>query len=444
MKKNLSLAALAAFLMLFHTANLWSQDDEEESTVFESEEYIAKTGLSLVPLPEFMYDPFVGLYVGVNSWIFDYGDGKKYPNYYQSLNLIAAYGTKGKTNFSLKYTNYADQIWYGFLGYTHYTLLPFYGANGYQSNYYPAYTDASSDQYITKPFYNYDHGEFRASMYVQDTIGASFFNWKVGFDVRKVKTDRADIEKMNKGVDDSEAIPDVPTLYDRHIDWGLIGEEEKDGGWANSFIGGMVYDSRDRLTNPMSGMWSEVALRYSPSFMGNHGSATQVALIHRQYFTLVKEKLSFAYRLRYDAAFGELPYYARFTLADETMGIGGGGTLWGINQNRIVARQYALANFELRAKVVRFRFINQNWYIGVVPLFHTGYMIDELDVDFSNVSPADRDAFFNEDYGKWYHSAGIGAKIVMNENTVIGIDWAKALNEQAGGNALYIGMGYSF
>jgi outer membrane protein assembly factor BamA len=249
---------------------------------------------------------------------------------------------------------------------------------------------------------------------------------------------------MNKGVDDEDKVPEVQTLYDHYVDWDIIDNEEKDGGWANSLRAAMVYDTRDRITNPMRGIWSDLTIRYSPGFLGNYHSALQLAFTHRQYITLIRKRLSFAYRLRYDACFGKLPFYTRQVLADGTEGFGGIGTLWGIHQNRIMARQFAMANFELRAKLFRFRFIQQNWYLAAVPLFHTGYLIEPIDMDLSRLTPEERDTYFDDTDQRWYSAYGIGGKLVMNENTVIGFDWAHSVNKGAGNDAVYIGFGYTF
>jgi hypothetical protein len=415
-----------------------------DSSLFNSENYIAKKGYNVAPLPEFMIDPFIGLYLGIYSTIFDYGDGKKYPNYYRSLTVAAAYGTKGKTNFGLEYIGYGKFILSAKVNHTKSTMYPFYGFNGYQTIYNSDFHTAKSDNYITSPFYNYQQTVNRLQVFIQDTIKHSFFNWQIGLDFGHYTASRVNFSKLNKGVDQGEALPDVPTLYDRYVDWGIIAEKEKDGGWANSLRAALVYDNRDRLTNPMHGMWSDITVRATPSVFGNSTSGVQLAITHRHYITLIDERLSFAYRLRYDATFGNLPFYTRQVLADGTEGFGGTGTLWGIHQNRITANQFAMGNFELRAKIVRFKFIKQNWYLGFVPLFHTGYLLDPIKMDLSKVSTADKEKYFSTTDKLWYSAYGAGLKIVMNENTVIGFDWAHSINNQAGNDAVYIGYGYTF
>ncbi len=426
---------------------VFSQTDSTKTasdTTQASQSYIPKQGYNLAPLPEFMVDPFVGLYLGIYSTIFDYGDGKIYPNYYQSLTIAAAYGTKGKTNLGLEYIRYGKLLLSAKVNHTNSTLYPFYGFNGYASLYQQDFHTAESDRYLTSAFYNYQQGVSRMQVYIQDTIKYSHFNWQLGMDIGKYTTSRVNFEKLNKGVEQSEQAPDTATLYDHYVNWGLIPDSEKDGGWSNALRAALVYDSRDRLTNPMRGLFSDITFRYAPAFLGNPTSALQVSVSHRHYLTLVPEKVSFAYRLRYDATFGTLPFYSRQVLADGKEGFGGTETLWGIHQNRIMAQQFALGNFEIRAKFVHFRFLKQNWHIAAVPLFHTGYLVEVIPWDLSALTTEDREKYFSSGTKHWYSSYGLGAKFVMNENTVIGVDWAHALNEEAGNNAVYIGYAYSF
>ncbi len=436
-------------IYLFLIIAVYGQTDKKsnagyDSTKFSDDNYIAKQGYNIAPLPEFMIDPFIGLYLGIYSTVFDYGDGRIYPNYYQSLTIAAAYGTKGKTNLGLEYLSYRKIMLSAKINHTKSTLYPFYGFNGYKTIYNKDFHTSGNDDYITSAFYNYQQTVNRIQVFIQDTLGQSFFNWQVGFDFGKYIANRVNFNKLNKGVSEEEAAPDCPTLYDKYIDWGIINTNEKEGGWANSVQFALVYDSRDRLTNPMHGMYSDVTLRYSPSFWGNPTSGMQLSVTHRHFITLIDEKVSFAYRLRYDATFGDIPFYCRQVLADGKEGFGGTETLWGIHQNRIMANQFALGNFELRAKIVHFKFIQQNWHIAAVPLFHTGYLIEPIDWDLSQVTSSDLEIYFSNTSSHWYSSYGIGAKIVMNENTVIGADWAHSINKEAGNDAIYIGYEYSF
>ena len=97
--------------------------------------------------------------------------------------------------------------------------------------------------------------------------------------------------------------------------WGIIGEKEKDGGSANFLKAGVIYDTRDNEANPMKGMWSEALITYAPKFLFNpEFSYAKLVLIHRQYFTILKDKLSFVYRLGYQGTIGgEAPFFMQST-----------------------------------------------------------------------------------------------------------------------------------
>jgi outer membrane protein assembly factor BamA len=413
---------------------------------------LPKSGFNLAPFPEFMIDPVVGVYFGINFSLFDYGDGKDYPNYRQFFNLNAAWGTKGKTNLSFRYKKFGNQLFALNISYSFSNLYPFYGFNGYQTYYSEEFVTPSSPNFITSPFYNYTQEKTKIDVYVQDKIAQSDVNWFIGFDLSYYAIDRIDFNKIYDRAESNNSMDDLPTLYDHYIEWNLIDQNEKSGGWANSIRAALIYDTRNRLCNPSKGVWSEATLRYTPSFFGNPNSGIQLAVTHHQFFTLVPNRLIFAYRLRYDAAFNELAFYTKQVLADGTEGYGGThgmvgegfGTIWGIEQNRVVGKQMALGNFELRARLIQFRLFNQNWHLALVPLFHTGVILEPYAVDLSNVSEEDQQTYFRSSYKGWYSAAGIGGKLVMNENIVIGLDWAHALNKQAGSNAFYVGMGYTF
>lgn len=446
------------FFALFFAVTCWflsqaiSANNGADITPDAGNDFGTKTGYNLAPFPEFRIDPVVGVYLGVNATLFDYGNGSKYPDYNQLYNLNAAWGTKGKTNISLRYKRYKDQIWSIKVGHSVANLQPFYGFNGYQTYYNKAYHTVSSADYITSAFYNFKQKKTQFDFSIQDDIVNTRYFWLVGLDVSYYNVGRVDFERLNRNAEEINIIEDEPTLYDNYVDWNLIAEQEKNGGWANSFRFAMLYDSRDRLTNPFKGIWTQVTMRYSPELLGNYASALQLSIKHHQFIALVPERISFAYRLRYDATFGDLPFYQRHVLADGIEGYGGAtgmvgegfGTIWGVHQNRVVGKQMALGNFELRAKLFRLRMFEQNWSTAIVPLFHTGYILEPFEMDMSGVELVDREKFFRSTHAGWYSAVGLGGKLVMNENIVIGLDWSYALRKEAGEHAFYVGLGYTF
>ena len=167
-------------------------------------------------------------------------------------------------------------------------------------------------------------------------------------------------------------------------------------------------------------------------------------------------------------------------------GLGGANSLRGIMRNRILANGFAYANIELRAKVAKFDIGRQHFYIGLAPFFDLGvitqpYKLDEEAIktahmkdyiesnalaliDKETVPTLPLSSYFSTyttddnllgiptehiDQSKVYlphMAAGLGLKVAMNENFVLSVDWAMALNKQDNAKwaNFYIKMGYLF
>ena len=171
--------------------------------------------------------------------------------------------------------------------------------------------------------------------------------------------------------------------------------------------------------------------------------------------TLRAHDLSFAYRLGYQQTlFGDVPFYYQGQIIVSELrgatseGLGGSKNLRGILRNRVVGNGIAYANAELRWKMVRFRFINQNFYLGTNYFIDAGMVTDQVDVDrtaFSSYLQAHHPGelignYLTEDKDTPHVAAGLGLKIAMNENFIISADIGKALKEQDGSMEFYIGF----
>ena len=414
-----------------------------------------KKGWNLGLLPALGYDADLGLNLGVVGNLFNYGDGSSYPNYDHSLFLMGSYWTKGSADYILYFDSFKLVPGARFTGRASYNRnqkLAFYGFNGYSSNYCRDYENPDNEaSYISRAFYRYDRKYLQLNADLQDTIGSSSWSWFAGWDMGWYRMGAVDVEHLNQGKPEDEQLPDDGGLYQRYVDWGLISDDEKDGGIVNSIKLGMVFDTRDRLTNPMKGVWTEFLFRWAPGFLGNGNYGhNKFSINHRQYFTIIPEDLSFAYRLWYDGTLGNsrAPYYVQpfRTASNYYEGLGGATTLRGILMNRVVGDDELLGNFELRWKFYRFRWIGQNFYLGLITFLDAGYIIDPIEFENIDYIPLeDQAAFFNLDENDGVHlSAGAGLKLVMNENFVITCDYGKAFNKQDGDGGLYIVLNYMF
>ena len=181
----------------------------------------------------------------------------------------------------------------------------------------------------------------------------------------------------------------------------------------------------------MKGVWTELLFRASPKFIGNNDNYGRVSLIHRQYLTLVKEKLSFAYRLWYEGNLGNVPFYARqhLTTSNYYEGFGGAQTVRGVLMNRVVGQHTAIGNFELRWKAYRFHAIGQNFYRKALTFCRCWQGNEKVTIWTYKCSCCPTQPFVFKQHKDLYTTFGAGLKIVMNENFVVSADYGVAMDK---------------
>ncbi|OQY04633.1 MAG: hypothetical protein B6I20_02745 [Bacteroidetes bacterium 4572_117] len=257
------------------------------------------------------------------------------------------------------------------------------------------------------------------------------------------------IEKLNEGKEDADKLPEVDGLYDNYVKWGVISDTEKDGGNHTLFKTGVVYDTRDNEPNPNKGIWAEALLFYGPSFLGYENNVTSMLLLHRQYFTLVPKRLSFAYRLSYQTKLsGDMPFYMLPYFTDSkdiNDGFGGAKTMRGILRNRIVGDGVAFGNFEFRWKILNTVLFNQNFYIALSAFSDVGRVVDPYKLNFNNtITNAERETWFNADKESLHISYGAGVHFAINDNFIVALDYGVAAKEQDGTSGMYIGLNFLY
>jgi len=382
--------------------------------------------------------------------LFNYGNGSQYPNYLHNVYLEASRYTKGSAIYRIAYDS--EYLIPGVRVTSDLAYLPdeafdFYGFNGYQSVFNSNWQDDEAEGYKSRMFYKYQNKMFRFKTDFQFPLKDDRFLVLVGFNLQSFNVGSVDIDKMNKGKKEN-LLPAVNTLYDDYVGWKIIPEAQKKGGFIPLLKAGMVFDTRDNEPNPMKGMWTEAFLFGAPAFSDASKSFLKFNFTHRQYFTLIKRDLSFAYRLGYQGTIaGEVPFYYQTqietSLMKDQLGLGGSKTIRGINRNRVVSDGFVYGNVELRWKVVHFRWINQNFYIGLNGFMDGGQVVQKISVDESLAALHTGYFDFNSKE-KLHLSYGAGLRIVMNENFVIACDYGRAINPQDGKTGLYIGLNYLF
>ena len=448
MKKSLLLIYAITGLMLLQSAVSAQEKEKKEAKT--------PTGLSFGGLPTISFDADMGFQYGGLISVYDYGDGTIYPSYKQMMKVEISRYTKGSGT---------NQIFYDAknllphhirltadMSYLTEKSLNFYGFNGYQSRYNPDFEDKESADYVTRVFYRDLRKMFRLTADLQGNLPVDHLHWLAGFGVMNMKVGRVDIDAINKGKKDSDKLVDTPTLFDKYVTSGIISAGEKDGGNANFLKAGLVYDTRDNEANPMKGIWSEALITYAPKFLFNpEFSYAKLVLIHRQYFTIVEDRLSFVYRLGYQGTIGgKAPFFMQpymlssYSSITKTDGLGGAKTLRGIMRDRVVGDGIAYGNLELRWKFLKTHVGKQNLYLALNGFSDFGMVVQNIAISQSIID--NNPDYFNKDYkkDKLHPSVGAGLRVALNENFILAIDYGFATNKQDGLKGLYINVGNLF
>jgi hypothetical protein len=421
-----------------------------------AQDEVTKTGWNFGALPTITFDTDLGFQYGALVNFYDYGDGTRYPNYNHSLYFEVSRFTKGSGINRFYYDS--DQLIPGLqtsldISFLSDQAYDFYGFNGFDAVVNPDWIDDTQpdDTYKTRMFYKYDRKMFRFKVDLQGKISGEKLKWATGVNLLNFNIGQVDLEKLNKGKEGDEVLPDVDGLYQKYQDWGIISAEEADGGFVPELKAGLVYDTRDNRPNPMKGIWTEAVLVGAPEFLGAEGGFAKMSLTHRQYFTLIPNDLSLAYRLAYQTTIaGHAPFYYQTQIIVSELksyaieGLGGAKSLRGILRNRIVGDGFFYGNVEARWKFARFRFINNNFYLGLNGFTDFGQVTQKIDIINENGFFPQPENYFDTGAEKMHFSYGAGLRIVMNQNFVVAVDYGLAADERDGDSGLYIGLNYLF
>lgn len=419
-----------------------------------AQDEVVKTGWNFGALPTITFDTDLGFQYGALVNLYQYGDGSRYPNYDHSLYFEVSRFTKGSGINRFYYDS--DQLLKGLqtsldISYLSDQAYDFYGFNGFDAVVKPDWIDDESDDYITRMFYKYDRKMFRFKVDLQGKFSGEKLRWAAGVNLLNFGIGSIDLEKLNKEKEGDEILPDVDGLYEKYQTWGIISSEEADGGFVPELKAGLVYDTRDNRPNPMKGIWTEAVLMGAPEFLGAESGFAKLSLTHRQYFTLIPNDLSLAYRLAYQTTIaGHAPFYYQTQVIVSELkgavseGLGGAKSLRGIRRNRIVGDGFFYGNVEARWKFARFQFINNNFYLGLNGFMDFGQVTKQIEFNTQNGFVPQPDNYFDKGAEKMHFSYGPGLRIVMNQNFVIAVDYGMAADERDGDSGLYIGLNYLF
>ena len=432
---------------------------------------IIKKGISFGPLPVIAFDQDKGFQFGGLLNIYDFGDGSHYPQPRQQWYIEASAYTKGTQQYFLTYDtrhliphvrmSVATTVMYD-------KAMDFYGFNGYQANYH--YKDVNDwkkkkDKTGMPPesmsaFYRLERIAVTAKADFVGNIWKNKLFWQAGYYFSWYRYNSIDQAKINKGKKENEKFSGE-TLYEKYIDWGIISQKEKNGGFTSALRAGLMYDTRDFEAAPSRGIWAEGNITVAPHFLGTTQTYYRYMLIFRHYVPIVKDQLVFAYRLNYQGSIGTLPYYIMPVFSTigreyDRDGIGGYRTVRGVMRDRIQGLDVGFVNAEMRWKFVSFHLWKQNFALGLNAFFDGGIVTRGYDVSFKVPESDPNYSTLKESYEKYFNpkyngsfkgfqaAAGGGFRIIVNRNFIIALDYAVPLNPQDGKGSLYINTGYLF
>lgn len=422
-----------------------------------AEQKEVKTGWTVGLLPALTYSTDMGLQYGAFGHFYYHGDGSRYPDPLHDIGWEISTFTQGRTRYFLSYDSKYLIPGLRVSGSAMYVTDPlynFYGFNGEASVYN---ADMASNKDTGVNYYGMKRNMFRGLADVQGQITKEL-KWCAGLSYWHL-----DIGDM----DEKYGYNKLMTMYKTYSTLGVIKPSEVNGGDRLELKAGLCYDSRNFEAAPDKGIWADLYLNGSPDLFGDGFNYLKLCAHFRHYVTLPFSmragKPVFAYHLAYQGTVaGEVPFYMQqnvTTLILKQMmseGLGSSNTIRGTYANRIIADGFAWGNFELRLKLVRFKFAGQFFYVAVNPFLDCGivtqpYRVDEMalvpDVIANAVKAGYHDSkkYIQDSVNDFVCTAGAGLKIAWNENFIVSAEAGHNFNQTLGGPFwLSIGTNYCF
>lgn len=400
----------------------------------EDKEPVVKTGMSFVPFPVVGFDGAKGILYGAMMNIYDFGDGSTYPNPRSGAYLEASGYTGGSKTFVLSYDSgslvpsvrmnvaasfCADKA------------MEFFGFGGRQAFY---------DKSASDGFYKYDRSTLNVKADFSGRISGPL-SWEAGYHFNRFTV---------KDFSFDEDEPDM-SLYGLYKSWGIIPSSESSWFCSSAMRAGLVFDTRDYEGVPTKGIWANAHLIAAPKFLGSSVSYLKVHAALRQYIPLVKETLTFAYRLDYQEFLGDapwyvIPFYTPGGPVYDNVALGGFRSVRGLMYNRVEGSAIGFVNAELRWKFAGFTLLNQD--IGLMISGFCDGISALKSFDLTNrtgVFPTLYSKYIDTSRGDSMHfSTGAALKLILNRNFILNIEYAHALSAQDGAGVLYFNTGFYF
>jgi len=454
--------AILFLLLLFICASLQAKNPKKE-TQTDSLGRPIKTGWNFGAIPGITYDNDKGLTYGITANIYDYGDGKNYPNYRHCIYAEGSYSTKQVGTIRLFYES--DYVIKNHKLLLDFSYLPdamndFYGFNGNFSVFNHNFEDKDADGYLNHAFYRHVSNLFRSTFDIRGKIKGGFYYY-AGVGVLGYKEGRVNLAK-------SEMTDNQMELFELYRRWGLISDAEEKGGWHPYVRGGVSYDTRNQRVNTVTGWYFDLFLTYNTAFgeLKDYNNL-KINFDFMHFIPIISDRLVWAFRVAtQNTIAGRSPYYLD-TYKNELYidhnryyALGGVTSVRGLMRDRIWVPGFAYGTAELRSRIFNFDMFNQHFYIGMNLFLDAGIVTQKYDLnedvirekvaedEWVTANNLTFDDFFNTKANVHDPHFGVGAglKLAMNENFVLSCEWGMPFSKQDNytNSNFYIGMGYMF
>ena len=425
-----------------------------------------KTGWNIGAIPGITYDNDKGLTYGITANIFDYADGKNYPDYHHFIYAEGSYSTKKVGTFRLFYES--DYVLKGHkllldLSYLPDAMNDFYGFNGSQSVYHRGWEENGASDYQNHAFYRHESNLFRAAADVRGKIYENVY-WYGGVGVLEYEEGRVMLDRSDENQTE---------LFDLYREWNLISENEQHGGWHPYVRGGFSYDTRNQRVNTVKGVYIDAFLTYNMAF-GQLEDYNNIKFNFdfMHFIPIISSRMVLAYRVSaQNTIYGKSPYYmdtyqnVLYIDHNRYYSLGGATSIRGVMRDRIWVPGFAYATAEIRSRILNFDLFNQHFYLGLNLFLDAGMVTKGYDIDKAKLQELFDDELENaeswlsknnkklEDFFDFdanihtpHFGTGVGIKLAMNENFVLSCDWAMPFSKQDNytNSNFYVGMGYMF
>lgn len=440
---------------------------------------IKKEGWGFGALPAVSFSSDLGFQYGAFGDFYYYGKGDEstYPNYRRKIGWEISHYTGGRTRFFLSYDQKNILPGIRFNGSVTYILDPLYSFYGFNGSASPFISELNSNKEYAPAglgdaaihalmgvnplkksisYYGMNRNQLRILADLQGNVTPQL-RWAAGVALWGNTIGSID-EKYGYDLEAS--------MYNHYKAFGLIKESEANGGYRAEVKAGVVYDTRNFEAAPNSGVWSEIYFNGSPDLFGDGFNYLKLSAHWRHYITIPLGFIKagdpvFAYHLAYQGTIvGETPFYMQQNISTLILkqmvseGLGSSNTLRGTMANRLIGDGYAWGNFELRVRMVDFRFLNQNFYVAANPFFDCGAIVQPYRLEEMSQLPEiialakidgynDVTKYLKAKTGEFIYTAGCGLKVGWNENFIVSLECAHNFNKGIG-NPFWISIGTNY